>query len=547
MKALKIISKFLRFFSGFAEKNGVMEFWISGVMGNFITPKLHYSNGARHTPGSAQNYRSRFLKRLAVSLIPLFFVEPAFSQGYGGALTFQGFDQSLMYSAAGRAMGGVAIGVKQDIGLMFQNPATLPSIQGIQVSLGGQTSSSGLDQEQNYAPVRYYPNLGLLLEGLTAYIPDPDTSLVGFTAQDTVQRPFDDIGPNWSQSNDNSLPLQALLAAPVSLGNVKLVAGIGAVRYADLAHYYQNNNVLSPDILSQRPLPTLRPTDDNPIEVEWLQTARSREGSIHGYGFALAAGVEKYNLSFGLSGMVLDGSSDDFEQEVGRGNLTFFSNAFRIDSVYSRITKTGTSDYSGSEFTLSSLVTGRYVSIGISVKPPLTITRTYTMQVSTDTTGTPSLSTIRGEDKLKLPWRGAIGLSLTPKENLTVGLEYDYRPYDSVKYVDSEGVETSPWLGASLFRVGAEYLAAPWLALRGGIRGEAEVFEPEGNQIIGDPVTYTVYSAGIGVGFSGLQLNAAYEYSMMRYEDTWASAISKNSDQRHTIVAQLSYQLPWMP
>lgn len=487
------------------------------------------------------------LKFLGLYIILNFFVQPLSAQGYGGPLTFQGLDHYMMYSAAGRAMGGVAIGVKQDIGLMFHNPATLQSIQGIQVSLGGQILSSDLAQEQNYAPVRYYSNLSLLLEGLTAQIPDPDTSLVGFTAQDTVQRPFDDIGPNWSESNNQSLPLQALLAVPLSLGNFKIAAGIGAVKYADLAHRYQNNNVLSPGILSQRPLPTFRPTDDNPIEVEWLQTARSREGSIHGYGFALAGGVEKYNLSFGFSGMFLDGSSDDYEQEVGRGSLTFFSNAFRIDSVYSRIKKTGKSDYSGLEFTISSILSGRFVSAGFSVKPPTTITRAYTMQVSTDTTGTPSLSTIRGEDKLKLPWRGTIGLSLTPKENLTVGLEYDYRPYQSVKYIDSDGTETSPWVSASLFRGGIEYMIAPWLALRGGMRGEAEVFEPEGNQIIGDPVTYTIYSTGIGVVLSGLHLNVAYEYSNMKYQDTWASAISKNSEQRHTIVTQLSYQIPWMP
>ena len=477
----------------------------------------------------------------------IFFLPPVFAQGYGGALTFQGVEHAMMYSAAGRAMGGVSVAVKQDIGLMFQNPATLQSIQGIQISLGGQTSSSDLEQEQNYAPVRYYSNLSLLLEGLTVYIPDPDTSLVGFTAMDTVQRPYDDIEPNWSKSNDQSLPLQALLAAPLSLGNFKVVAGIGAVRYADLEHYYQNNNVLSPGILSQRPLPTLRPTDDNPIEVDWLQTARSREGSIRGYGFALAGGMKKYNLSLGFSGMILDGSSDDFEQEVARGDLTFFSNAFRIDSVYSIVTSTGTSNYSGQEFTLSSIVSGRYVSLGLSVKLPTTITRSYTMQVSTDTTGTPSLSTIQGEDKLKLPWRGTIGLSLTPKENLTVGLEYDYRPYESVKYIDSDGAETTPWISAPLFRVGAEYRIAPWLALRGGMRGEAEVFEAEGNQIEGDPVAYTIYSAGIGGTFSGLSLNVAYEYSNMKYADTWASAISKNSNQRHTIIAQLLYQLPWMP
>jgi opacity protein-like surface antigen len=423
------------------------------------------------------------LKVLVFGSILFFPVQPLPAQGYGGPLTFQGLDHYQLYSATGRAMGGVAIGVKQDIGLMFQNPATLKSLPGIQVSLGGLTSSKDLNQEQDYAPVRYYPNLSLLLEGLTAQIPNPDTSLVGFSAQDTVQRPFDNIGPNWSKSKNQNIPLQALLGVPISSGNIKIVAGIGAVEYANLDHYYQNNNVLSPAILSQRPLPTMRPTDDNPLAVEWLQSVRSRKGSIRGYGFALAGNVEKYNLSLGFSGMLLKGSSDDYEQEVGRGNLTFYSNAFRIDSVYSRITKKGTSDFSGQEFTLSSILTGQYASIGFSVILPTTITRTYSMQVTTDTTGTPSLSMVNGEDKLKFPWRGTIGLSLTPKENLTVGLEYEFRPYASARNINSSGTETSPWLSSSLFRVGAEYRILSWLALRGGMRGEAEVFQPEGNKL----------------------------------------------------------------
>lgn len=472
------------------------------------------------------------------------FAQPLFAQGYGGPLTFQGLDRYVLHSAAARAMGGVVIGVKQDIGLMFHNPAALQSLQGIQVSLGGLQLSQDAKQEQNYAPVRYYPNLSLLLEGLTAQIPNPDTTLFGFSPQDTVQRPFDNIGPNWSRSKSHSRPLQALLAVPFSLGNVKVVAGIGAVEYADLNHYYQNNNVLSPGILSQRPLPTFRPTDDNPLNVEWSQTVRSRDGSIQGYGIALAGRVG--SLAVGLNGLVLDGSTDDYEQEIARGRLTFFSNAFRADSVYSRITKTGTSDFSGQEFTLSSLLAGRYASVGFAVKPPAIITRKYTTQVATNATGTPSTSTIQGEDKLKLPWRGMIGLSLAPRENLTVGLEYEFRPYESVRYVDSNNAETSPWLSASLFRAGTEYRIAPWLALRGGMRGEAEVFQPEGNYIDGDPVAYTVYSAGLGIFYSDLRLNVAYENSLMKYQDIWSSAISKNSERRHALVAQLSYEIPWM-
>lgn len=483
------------------------------------------------------------MKILSLFVLAIFFVQPLSAQGYGGPLTFEGVNNTSLHSAAGRAMGGVSVGVQQDIGVMFQNPATLHSLNKTQVSLGGVQLSSDLEQEQQYAPVRYYPNLSLLLESMTARIPDPDTTLVGFTAQDTVQRPYDDIQPSWSRSENRNMPLQGMLAVPLSLGAVKLVAGIGAVQYADVNHYYQNNNVLSPDVLSQRPLPTMRPTDDNPIEVEWSQSIRFRDGSIQGYGVALSGGIK--NLSVGISGMILDGSSDDFERDVGRGRLTFFSNAFRADSVSSRITKTGTSDFSGQEFTLSSMLSGRYVSIGFSIKLPTTITRTYNRQVETDTTGTPSFSSIQGEDKLQLPWRGTVGLALSPKENLTIGLEYEFRPYDSVEQVDAAGMETSPWLSASLFRLGVEYRVTSWLALRGGMRGEAEVFEPEGNHIAGEPVTYTVYSAGVGVFYSGIRLNLTYQNSEMEYQDIWASAISMNRDRRHTVVGQLAYEIPW--
>lgn len=486
------------------------------------------------------------MKVLGLFFLAIGFAQPLAAQGYGGPLTFQGIDNYTLHSAGDRAMGGVALGVKQDIGIMFQNPAALQSISGIQISIGGAHSSADSRQEQNFAPVRYYPNLSLLLEGRADEIPDPDSSLPGFTAQDSVQRGFDNISPNWSRSDNQQGPLQALLAVPLSFGNVKVVAGLGAVEYADLTHFYQNNNVLAPSVLSQRPLPTMRPTDDNPIEVDWLQSVRSREGSIQGYGFALTGSLETLNLSVGISGMVLDGSTDDFERQVARGELTFFSNAFRADSVYSRITSIGTSDFSGEEFTVSGIVTGRYVSIGLAVKPPSTITRSFTMQVETDTTGTPTFSSVQGEDRMKLPWRGTAGLSLHPRENLTIGLAYEFRPYESARQIDSDGTETSPWLSASLFRIGAEYRIASWLALRAGMRGDAEVFEPEGNHITGEPVTHTIYSAGLGILFSDLRMNVTYENSLMKYEDIWSSAISKNRERRHTIVAQLTYEIPWM-
>ena len=125
-----------------------------------------------------------------------------------------------------------------------------------------------------------------------------------------------------------------------------------------------------------------------------------------------------------------------------------------------------------------------------------------------------------------------------------MGLEYEFRSYASARYISSSGTETSPWLSSSVFRVGAEYRILSWLALRGGMRGEAEVFQPEGNKFEGEPASYTIYSTGLGIFHSGLQLNVAYEYLLLKYQDIWSSAISKNSERRHTITANVAYTIP---
>jgi len=478
-------------------------------------------------------------------IVLLLFSQRVFAQGYGGPLTMQGLDRSTVYAATSRAVGGTTIGVQNDVGLMFQNPASLRSLKGIQISIGGLRQYARMEQTQQYAPLKYYSNFSLLMEGLTDQIPNPRTELGGSSPGDTVQRPYDKIGPNWSRSNDRGLPLQALLAVPFSIGDFRMAAGIGVVDYADLDHYYQNNNILSPSILSQRPSPTPRPPNDlNPTIVQWSQQIRSREGWIYGYGIALSGALSD-DLSFGVAGMILNGSTDDFERHTGRGRLTFYTNYFRLDSVYKRITKTGTSDYSGQEFTLSGQYAGRAITIGLNVKPPMTVKRSFTSNVETDTTGVPSKSAVKGKDEMQFPWRGTVGLSLMPTERLRFALEYDIRPYGSALYRATNGAETNPWLSSSMLHVGAEYTLSEWLVVRGGIRGRAEVFEAEGNPIVGEPVSHRVYTAGVGISYAGVKLNVAYEYSLMKYQDVWGSAISLNQDRRQTIMAGLSYELPW--
>ena len=466
------------------------------------------------------------------------------AQGYGAPLTMQGLGKFTLHSPAQRGLGGVTIGANNDLGIMFHNPAALQSLDAPAISVAGTGQIIRTGQIQHYAPVKYYSNLSLLLESLTASIPDPDTALGGATAADTVQRSYDDIGPNWSSSEDKSRHLQALAAIPFEYGGVRFVAGAGAVEYADLDYSYQNNNVLSPSILSERPLPTPRPTNDaNPILVQWSQHVTARTGSIQGYGMALSGNLPEYDITFGISGMILNGSSDDYEILVSRGMMTFYTNYFRLDSTYGISSRGGNSDYSGREITLSLLYRSDDVKFGVTVKPPNTITRKYSYDVLIDDKGTLSIFTETGRDRIILPWRGTAGLSITPREGFLLALEYELRPYSRAEYKGLGGT-SRPWLSASLLRVGIEYHALPWLVLRGGIRGQAEVFEPEGNPIPGEAVSYSVYSAGVGVSHFGLRLDLAYEYSLMRYQDVWGSALSINRSKYQSIVAGLTYTIP---
>ncbi len=481
------------------------------------------------------------MKRL---LFILFFAQQAFSQGYDAPLTVQGIDHNTLHSAASRALGGTTLILQNEPAMMFEDPASLQSLRTIQVSIGGVQSFDKLAQVQQYSPLKYYSNFSLLMEGLTGTIPNPDTSFPAQNSGDTVQRPFDQIGPNWSHTKNKALPIEAMIAVPFSLEGRNFSVGFGAVQYASLNHYYENHNVLNPSVGAERPIPVELPASDSvPFSTQWSSYLRSRDGSIQGYGAALSGAVSE-KLTLGVSGMYLKGSTDDLEERTSRGTLVFYRNWFRLDSVYGRFASSGTSDYKGAEFTISGIYHAKYVTIGLSVKPPSTVTRTYSMQIMTNTTGSPVTITASGEDKIRLPWRGSGGVSIPLLNNFVVGMEYEIRSYASATYQAADGSESSPWLSSSLFHVGAQFSPIEWLALRVGVRGQGEVFQEDGNPISGDPVSYTVYSGGVGLSFQTVHLNVAYEYGLMKYQDLYQTNVNLNTGRYHNIVADVSYALP---
>jgi hypothetical protein len=471
------------------------------------------------------------------------------AQGYGKPLTMQGIDAMTLHSAASRGVGGASFAVSGEASLMFANPASLRSLRSAQITVGGLYYSSDAAQTQQYSPVKYYSNFSLFMEGLTRYIPDPvyDTAVINYTAADTVQRQFDSMEPNWKRSETRSVPVQLFVAAPLEFAAIKISVGVGAAEYANLNWHFQNNNVLSPSILTPNPFVTTRPPNDadsSSIPIQWFQNYQQRKGTIQGYGAVLAMTVMD-NVDLGVSAMVLSGSSDDIESRTERGRIRLYQNYFRAESVYYSINQIGTSEYSGSEYTLSGSYRGKFVTAGVSVQLPTTITRSYTGTLRTDTTGLTSSVAVSGNDEITIPMRSTLALSVLLRENITFGFEYGIRPYKSAEYTSAGGVKTTPWISANVTRIGVMFDPADWLTLRAGVRQQAEVFEPEGNPISGEPVGYTVYSAGCGIRFSGIRMNMAYEYSSMKFVDMWAGAVSINTKKTHAIIADVSYELPW--
>src|ERR1035437_278428 len=466
---------------------------------------------------------------------------------FNDPLTMQGLDKNTNYSAVSKALGGTTIGINNDASIMFSNPAGLQSLNSLQITLGNSFWMLDQNQTQQYGPAKYYPNFSLLMEGLTGLIPNPvlDTTKK-HTAQDSVQRPFDKISPSWSRTKNKNLPTQIMAAIPFTIGEYKLVAGIGVTEYANMNFYYQDNNVLSPAVNIERPSPfelVIKNTDS--LMVKWYQNIRNREGSVYGYGAAFSFGVTE-NLSFGLSGMLIKGSTNDFESQIGRGKLTFFTSYFRVDSVDYQNSKTGTSDYSGVELTFSGIYKSGNLTMGFSIKPPASITRDYKYTYQNDSLNRSNVSTVNGSDKMKLPWRGTFGLSVSVLDNLRGVIEYELRPMDNAIYTNG-GVTSNPWRPSHLLHIGAEYSPLDWLTIRGGYSDKAEVFEQEGNPFQGDPVYTTVISGGLGFSYQNLKLNLTYEYFNVKYDDLLQDAVFLNNAKNNYFAAEISYNisLPW--
>ena len=481
------------------------------------------------------------------------------AQPAAGPLTVQGLDHVVITGARARAMGGTSIANVFDATALFANPAALSRLSALEIRVGGLFENSQQQQDQNWIPTKDLPTLSVLFEGLTGGIKTPDSAGRPVTNPWlNVQRQYDNIGPNWSSTSSKTRPLSFAAALPLAVEGMKVVPAIGISRVIDLGNYYQNNNSMMPYVGQERPFVQWSNSVDT-IDINWYQFVRSREGSVYG----ITPGVSVTFLSgltVGGSVAVLTGSSDDLEQRVERGHLfVAVSNGkaknFMLDTAYYSLTKSGTSKYSGTLLTLGLLYQQPIYSIGITVKPAMTLSRTWDRGViGIDSTKKPfpvRIDSLRsrsyhesGKDDVKFPLAYSVGFVLTPSERWTVAFDYEVRNLSNAEWTSqTNATATHPWVNSSAaWRLGAEYRVSDMLALRGGYHEDVQAFSPDGSAIVDKPASGEIYSLGAGFKFGTVFVDLAYEYSILKFQDIYQSNVNYNTREQHQFMMEVAYR-----
>ncbi len=479
--------------------------------------------------------RSRFVALAALLAAGVF--QASTQQGVFTPLTLQGLDQPVYRGARSTAMGGATIAACGDAGALFSNPAALSQLASVEIRAGLSWSGDRISQTQAWIPNRFYPNFTLLMENLTGMVKDP----VITDPKDALQKPYDNVAPNWETNNTRLRPTMAVAAVPFELEGLKIVAAAGFSHAFDLDYYFQNNNGLDPNIGLYRPSPmsVLRGTDT--LAVRWFSSSSERKGAVYGITPGLSVSIsDQVSLGAGLT--ILTGHSDDAELRRDRGLLVFDA-VYRVQNypVQYRRSDIGTSHFSGALANLGVFFREKYFSIAAAFKPPATITRDWDRSVTIDTAGSTIQIAASGSDKLKIPVSYSLGLLLTPTADWNVGIDYVMGQAGDAQYTPSGGaIGTNPWLSANILRAGVEYFVADWLALRIGYRDVARTFAPEGTGLIGEPVTGSVYAAGGGLTFGVLSVDLAFEYQKVKYQDLWETNVNDNVEVQRAVMLEVS-------
>ncbi len=477
--------------------------------------------------------------KLLITLYLILNTLPILAQDAGTPLRIQGLDQFSLTGTRARGMGGSVLATGGDANALFSNPALLTKVKTLNVQVGSGAVNSYAGQWQEWHPNEYYAEMSLVIDGSILNVID--------TLPQKLARAYDRISPNWGEEKTRMAPVNIAVSLPFELFETKFNVAAGMSEAVSLNNYFQNNNVLDPNVGQYRPYPIVRPRVGDSLKVQWYQFIRERSGSVMQYTFGGAVDLLE-NVTVGLSGAVYSGTSDDLQKRTDRGlfilktNGSSGFNVMRNDSIYHHVTIKGTSDYSGMNGTIAVSYHNPTFTASAVIVTPLEITREWKQTVQNDTASSSTMIARNGKDKISVPLQYSFGLSIRPSGKVLIGLDYSIRSYAETKYSAAD-TSYNPWLNSSVLRAGIEYTPAKWIALRAGYRENVMTFASTGAAILNDPVRGAVYTLGVGTKLFSVKIDAAYEYGETKFIDAWESNLNHNTLRTHTLLFELGYDL----
>ena len=479
--------------------------------------------------------------KTATGMLICLMVLPAYGQHRGDRLGFQGLNSIENQGVKALAMGGAYTSIYGELEALYWNPAGLVGLSGLQVAVNAGSYKQSWNERQDYRPNRQLVTLSFILDGL--YSPDPayngwwdnEAFLAdsNYVVNEPVlgKDPYSEEAADWKKEMDGFGLHDLTFALPLTIMQKSVVVSGGYSQQLLALDYDRNDTYLIPHPSSDvyNPISERVTSQQDSVHVEWYEFSRSRSGPLKAINAALAVGVTDY-LKVGIGFKHLSGETDDTQSfnKVANIEIKGGYNLFQFQYDTLNVITSGTSTFSGNTIEIGAILNLKSLSIGASVTPGYTIKREWDYTVQTTDANETISKTLSGTDEIKTPLSYSVGISLRPKETITLSMDLERRPYEKAEWeispaaIGGDTIHTD-WKNQTLFRVGAEYKPVSWLSILGGYQMIPAEYVPDGAAIKDKGPVTDLFSLGLSVGLMMGRLDITYQFGDLKYYDQYFS------------------------
>lgn len=457
----------------------------------------------------------------------------AIAQHRGDPIAFQGISLPAINGVKALAMGGAYTSASGDINSLFWNPAGLASIDGLSISITGDSYKKSWQENQIYRPNRQFVSLGFILDGML--VPDPSNNGLydhdvfkndtNYVVNDPIlgMDHFSKEAADWTRETDAGGPMSIVIGLPVNLLKRKFYIAAAVNKKLKVQDYDRNQTYITPHLgYFQYEGEIVRVTDPlDSIRVHWSDYERVRTGDIWSYNVGIGMQLNE-NVSFGLGFEMMDGETDDstYLNRVGYFDLIDANlMAFSYDTL--NTSTSGTSKFGSSSLSISTLINYSKISIGLKINPGYIVKREWNYTNKNDTLETAVLS---GTDEMNVAMGYALGVSIQPTDFFRIAGDISKTNHSSNEFTfASQDTTHRGWADQFVVGIGIEYKPFSWISLMSGYRSITETFIPDGAAITERGPSENSFTAGASIKILKGYLDVAFENRSLKYYDQYFS------------------------